>query len=120
MAMKLLKTLLALAALAATFASGYIVSATKRSAPADGRRVLYYVDPMHPAYTSDKPGTAPDCGMALQPVYDQEGQHRADAADSSVAADAVRVGVQTQQLMGMRVTPVERSAETQRLRLYGR
>ena len=26
------------------------------------RRVLYYVDPMHPAYTSDRPGTAPDCG----------------------------------------------------------
>ncbi|MBL8208697.1 MAG: hypothetical protein JNM09_30985, partial [Blastocatellia bacterium] len=26
------------------------------------RKVLYWVDPMHPAYKSDKPGTAPDCG----------------------------------------------------------
>src|ERR1700686_1458598 len=34
-----------------------------------GRHVLYYVDPMHPAYKSDKPGIAPDCGMQLDPVY---------------------------------------------------
>jgi len=30
-----------------------------------GHHVLYYVDPMHPAYKSDKPGIAPDCGMQL-------------------------------------------------------
>ena len=36
------------------------------------RRVLYWVDPMHPAYKSDKPGIAPDCGMALEPVYESE------------------------------------------------
>ncbi len=34
-----------------------------------GRRILYYVDPMHPAYKSDKPGIAPDCNMKLEPVY---------------------------------------------------
>lgn len=34
-----------------------------------GRKILYWVDPMHPAYTSDKPGKAPDCGMDLVPVY---------------------------------------------------
>ena len=34
------------------------------------REPLYYVDPMHPAYRSDKPGTAPDCGMPLVPVYE--------------------------------------------------
>jgi Cu(I)/Ag(I) efflux system membrane fusion protein len=36
------------------------------------RRVLYYIDPMHPAYRSAKPGKAPDCGMDLQPVYDSD------------------------------------------------
>ena len=41
------------------------------------RKVLYWVDPMHPAYKSDKPGNAPDCGMALEPVY---------ADDSSTSA----------------------------------
>jgi len=30
---------------------------------------LYYVDPMHPANKSDKPGVAPDWGMTLEPVY---------------------------------------------------
>ena len=33
------------------------------------RKVLYYVDPMHPAYKSGKPGKAPDCGMPLEPVF---------------------------------------------------
>jgi multidrug efflux pump subunit AcrA (membrane-fusion protein) len=73
MARKLLKTLVAVTALAAMFAGGYIVRATKRAAPANGRRILYYVDPMHPAYKSDKPGIAPDCGMRLEPVYADEG-----------------------------------------------
>ena len=36
------------------------------------KRVLYYVDPMHPSYRSDKPGIAPDCGMTLEPVYEHE------------------------------------------------
>jgi multidrug efflux pump subunit AcrA (membrane-fusion protein) len=34
------------------------------------KKALYWVDPMHPAYRSDKPGKAPDCGMELVPVYD--------------------------------------------------
>ncbi len=38
-----------------------------------GRKILYYVDPMHPAYKSDKPGIAPDCGMKLEPVYEDGG-----------------------------------------------
>ena len=32
-------------------------------------KILYYQDPMHPWYHSDKPGIAPDCGMKLVPVY---------------------------------------------------
>jgi RND family efflux transporter MFP subunit len=38
-----------------------------------GRKILYWHDPMHPAYKSDKPGTAPDCGMKLEPVYEDGG-----------------------------------------------
>lgn len=71
--MKLMKTALALTLLAAAFAGGYLLRAGRpaTTAPAapPARRVLYYVDPMHPAYTSDKPGIAPDCGMTLEPVY---------------------------------------------------
>src|SRR5208282_129896 len=36
------------------------------------RKILYYQDPMHPWYKSDKPGFAPDCGMKLVPVYADE------------------------------------------------
>jgi RND family efflux transporter MFP subunit len=36
------------------------------------RRILYWHDPMHPQYRSDRPGKAPDCGMDLVPVYADE------------------------------------------------
>ena len=35
-------------------------------------KILFYQDPMHPWYHSDKPGIAPDCGMKLVPVYAPE------------------------------------------------
>ena len=71
--MKLLKIVLVLLFLGGAFASGYIVRASRHPGTATpGRRVLYYVDPMHPAYKSDKPGVAPDCGMTLEPVYADE------------------------------------------------
>ncbi len=47
------------------------------------RRILYWQDPMHPQYKSDKPGTAPDCGMDLVPVY-------AEQAEAKPAAPAER------------------------------
>jgi len=49
------------------------------------RKAIYYVDPMHPAYKSDKPGTAPDCGMRLEPVFaDSEAAGSGAAPASSV------------------------------------
>jgi membrane fusion protein, copper/silver efflux system len=72
--MKFLKLLLVLFALTATFAGGYVYRAAKHpgAAAQPGRKVLYWVDPMHPQYKSDKPGIAPDCGMQLEPVYADE------------------------------------------------
>jgi Cu(I)/Ag(I) efflux system membrane fusion protein len=83
------------------------------------RKVLYYVDPMHPAYRSDTPGKAPDCGMSLAPVYDGTAQpsSRASASDSSAT---VRVSSDKQQQVGVRVQTVEKSSASERLRLYGR
>ena len=46
----------------------YNQRATVKGGVDEGRRILYYQDPMHPAYKSDKPGIAPDCGMRLEPV----------------------------------------------------
>ncbi len=72
--MKALRTIGLLAVIGAAFAGGYLYKAVKggpagTAAEKGGRKILYWVDPMHPAYKSDKPGIAPDCGMKLEPVY---------------------------------------------------
>ncbi|HWR54375.1 MAG TPA: efflux RND transporter periplasmic adaptor subunit [Bryobacteraceae bacterium] len=60
---------------AAAFLGGYVFHRSSAGAPAaeagkkSERKILYWHDPMHPAYKSDKPGIAPDCGMKLEPVY---------------------------------------------------
>jgi Cu(I)/Ag(I) efflux system membrane fusion protein len=77
-------------------------------APAE-RRILYYIDPMHPAYRSEQPGTAPDCGMALVAVY-----------EDGAADDAVRVSPERQRLAGVTIVTVERAPASATLRLYGR
>jgi ferredoxin len=45
------------------------VSQQQAPPPEAQQTILYWYDPMHPSYRSDKPGTAPDCGMALVPMY---------------------------------------------------
>ena len=37
--------------------------------PSTERKILFWYDPMHPAYKSNQPGKAPDCGMDLVPKY---------------------------------------------------
>jgi Cu(I)/Ag(I) efflux system membrane fusion protein len=57
--------LLILAAAALAGASWYGRRDAVVASAHEARKILYYVDPMHPAYRSDHPGKAPDCGMAL-------------------------------------------------------
>ncbi|MBI5376882.1 MAG: efflux RND transporter periplasmic adaptor subunit [Candidatus Schekmanbacteria bacterium] len=61
------------------------------------RKILYYVDPMHPAYKSDKPGKAPDCGMDLVPVYEGEG----GLGETMLAPGGVIISQAKQQLIGV-------------------
>jgi membrane fusion protein, copper/silver efflux system len=82
-----------------------------------GLRPLYYVDPMHPSYKSDKPGTAPDCGMPLVPVYAGD---PADGARTLVSRNAVTIDGATRRRIGIRVAPVTRSAVTHIIRTIGR
>src|SRR5882757_8773016 len=106
------RTSLAIAVVAAIAASYGIgrYNSHSQSSNQTGRHVLYYVDPMHPAYKSDKPGIAPDCGMRLVPVFAAE----AASASSSLSAEqrsdgAVRIDGAMQRLLGIRVAAVERS-----------
>ncbi len=62
-------SMLVLAAIAASYGLGRLHTASAAGKTAGSRRILYYTDPMHPAYKSDRPGIAPDCGMQLVPVY---------------------------------------------------
>ena len=79
------------------------------------RRVLYYVDPMHPTYRSDKPGTAPDCGMDLEPVYESS-----TSSPREVQAAAVSINSAKQRLIGVQVETVEPSSGSRRIRTTGR
>jgi membrane fusion protein, copper/silver efflux system len=81
-----------------------------------GRRILYYVDPMHPAHKSDKPGIAPDCGMQLEPVY---ADGVADVAMRHPVG-TVNIAAERQQLIGVRVAAVESNAASHEVRLLGR
>ena len=81
--MKAIRIIGLLLLIAFAFAGGYVYKAVKGGAASAGkgdRKVLYWVDPMHPAYKSDKPGIAPDCGMKLEPVYADGGAATAPAA----------------------------------------
>ena len=82
--MKAVKSLFVLLLAAAAFGSGYLVRGDKSAAETGGRKVLYYIDPMHPAYKSDRPGIAPDCGMALEPVYADEPTPAAATSDRKI------------------------------------
>jgi RND family efflux transporter MFP subunit len=79
------------------------------------RRILYYVDRMHPAYKSDKPGVAPDCGMKLEPVY-------ADEVSTDPTADAglLNVSPEQQRLIGVQYGLAELTASSNSFRAVGK
>jgi membrane fusion protein, copper/silver efflux system len=116
------KTLSALGIVLLVVAS-YVVGRRQSPHPAGetthSRRVLYWVDPMHPEYKSEHPGTAPDCGMRLEPVY-------AEPADSLAASaaplpdGAVGIDADKQQLFGIRVAAVEKTSGSEKIRVLGR
>src|SRR3954470_6714829 len=94
-----------------------------RHEPAGSRqpaRILHYVDPMHPAYTSDRPGVAPDCGMPLRPVFDDQRGAVVATALGAASSGVVRLDSAQQYLAGVRTVAVEASSANERLHLYGR
>jgi len=83
------------------------------------RHVLYWIDPMHPNYRSNKPGTAPDCGMALEPVYAEE-TNRSSLPPGDPMPGVVQIDSTTQQLYGIRIAKVERNTGQATIRVFGR
>ena len=110
----------ALLAIAASYGLGWH-RAHSRAGSQMGRHVLYYVDPMHPSYKSDKPGVAPDCGMKLEPVFAEDlGHALSTSATTELPAGAVSIDGATQRLLGIRLALVEKNAPTEIIRAVGR
>jgi Cu(I)/Ag(I) efflux system membrane fusion protein len=119
---KILYMLLLLLFAAGTFFAGSWYNQHKTSAGnhPSTRKPLYYVDPMHPAYRSDKPGIAPDCGMQLEAVYAGDPLAVVSQSAPSVPPGSVRVDPAKQELFGVRVGPVEEASGSYKLRFLGR
>jgi Cu(I)/Ag(I) efflux system membrane fusion protein len=101
---------------AAGFAAGRLLPRGGDPAPvAGGRRILHYACPMHPAVKADAPGTAPCCGMALEPVHADGGP-----AGAAPAPGTVTMSPELRQLQGVRVGAAVRAPGRLTLRLFGR
>jgi Cu(I)/Ag(I) efflux system membrane fusion protein len=88
---------------------------TTAAASATAPRVAYYHCPMHPSYKSDKPGTAPCCGMDLEPVMSDA----ALPAPAAHAPAAIAVTPDQQQAIGVTVAAVREEAASDHLRMFG-
>ena len=73
---------------------------------------------MHPAYRSDKPGKAPDCGMDLVPVY-ADGLGKSLVA-SDTTADGLSIDSATQKIYGIQLASVEKDSGTRTIRAFGK
>jgi len=85
---------------AALLAHSQRPEAADQAKPAEGK-ILYYQDPMHPWYHSDRPGIAPDCGMKLVPVY------ASDVSGGPLPPGSVEITPARQQLMGVTTARAE-------------
>jgi Cu(I)/Ag(I) efflux system membrane fusion protein len=97
---------------------------SKRPAPKGKQTAakVVYQCPMHPSYTSDKPGECPICGMTLEPV--ESGDEHAGRAAVGQTGDvagltSVHITPERVQLIGVRTALVERSPMGGELDLVG-
>ncbi len=96
----------AVVAFAAVGAGGYLLGANQNQTTGggvqteDGRRVLYWYDPMVPDQHFDAPGRSPFMAMDLVPRY----------ADEAPAAAGVRIDPGVAQNLGVRLATVERTS----------
>ncbi|MBT2334818.1 efflux RND transporter periplasmic adaptor subunit [Variovorax paradoxus] len=72
------------------------------SSTADGRKVLYWHDPMVPGPRFEKPGKSPFMDMQLVPMY-------ADSATGAASETGVKVSPTVQQNLGIRYASVRRA-----------
>jgi membrane fusion protein, copper/silver efflux system len=85
-------------------------------------KILYYVDPMHPAGKSDKPGITPYCDVKPEPPY-AYGEVPGGGVAGNVEPmmpGSVKITPEKQQIIGVRVATVERQPVVHTLRVLGK
>lgn len=95
------------------FAGGANGATSAQPSPKAELKVLYWQDPMHPAYKSDKPGKAPDCGMDLVPVYE-------GGAAPNLPEGSFLITPEKQQMIGVTYGEVASKPLSKTLRTVGR
>lgn len=89
-------------------------SAPQKSAPEKTKKVTYYC-PMHPEYTSDKPGNCPICGMTLVPAKEEKTQETTKLEEGSFNIPPISL-----QKIGVTYSKVEYRNLTKEIRIFGR
>jgi Cu(I)/Ag(I) efflux system membrane fusion protein len=98
-----------LLALAAVSVGSYALSKRPGAGATQARKKALYHCPMHPSYTSDKPGECPICGMNLEPIAEGP-DHAAMGHASDVPGLApVQIPPERIQMIGVRTAVVERA-----------
>jgi Cu(I)/Ag(I) efflux system membrane fusion protein len=98
----------------------------QQAAPATQAHAERYHCPMHPTYTSDKPGDCPICGMKLVPIEStgagpSPAEDARDTAPSGVGGRAVvTISSERRQVLGVRSEEVRKMPLAQRIRTVGR
>jgi membrane fusion protein, copper/silver efflux system len=110
-----------LVVLAAVSIGGYLMSRHASGTANEQKQARYYC-PMHPSYTSDKPGECPICGMSLEPI--PAGGTHAEHASLGHEGDvpgltSVHITPDRVQLIGVRTAIVERRPMGGQLELVG-
>ncbi|MCI0693932.1 efflux RND transporter periplasmic adaptor subunit [candidate division KSB1 bacterium] len=95
--------------------------AEKEANNSSEKKILYYKDPMHPWLTSPKPGKAPDCGMDMVPVYENEAETMTGNAIKIDPTVVQNTGVKTEEVQKRKMRKVIRTVgkiEVDETKLY--
>lgn len=100
--------------------TSYLVSRSPGAGSKQGAAEAAYHCPMHPSYTSDRPGECPICGMSLTRIARDEAAHTGPGHTGDVPGlTTVQVSHERIQLIGVRTALVEDAALQGQLDLVG-
>ena len=106
--------------LAAVSIGSYLMSQPFSDTPRAGHPRALYRCPMHPSYTSDKPGDCPICGMSLELIPADQGSQVAGAGAGDVPGlSPIEITPERVQMIGVRTVQVQKRGLGGQLELVG-